>query len=219
MLQLLPGGQAYLDAAPAWAAWKQQQTGTSTQLQISLHQVHTLQESLIASLGYALNVQHDGQAVDATAPVLSAAAVRLVLQLQLLTASFVQRLRATKQQQQQQEVEVLEGVDEMLVQNNYLLQMQIRAVLQCTGSSSLQPEVLQQAGLQLLQALAAPLQQLQLCSRDNRLLELVKGWVNVGDRVAQQLFALQAAAAGLSELIPSTSGEPCAAAAAAIVNG
>jgi hypothetical protein len=177
--------------------------------------VHTLQESLITSLGYALNAQHDGQAVDATAPVLSAAAVRLVL----LTASFVQRLRATKQQQQQQEVEVLEGVDEMLVQNNYLLQMQIRAVLQCTGSSSLQPEVLQQAGLQLLQALAAPLQQLQLCSRDNRLLELVKGWVNVGDRVAQQLFALQAAAAGLSELIPSTSGEPCAAAAAAIVNG
>jgi hypothetical protein len=105
--------------------------------------VYALQESLIASLAYTLNAQHGGQAVDAATPVLSAAAVRLVLQLQLLAASFVERWRAAKQQQQQQEVEVLADVEALLVQNNYLLQIHIRAVLQCTGSSSLQPEVLQ----------------------------------------------------------------------------
>jgi hypothetical protein len=170
MLQLLPGGQAYLDAAAALdEARDQQQTVTSTQLlSKSLQQVQALQESIIASLKCTLCAQHDGDAVDATAPVLSAAAVRLVLQLQLLAASLVQRRRAAKQQQQQQEVEVLEGVDALLVRNNHLLHVHIRAVLQCTSSSSLQPEVLQQAGLQLqqaglqlLQALAAPLQQLQ----------------------------------------------------------
>jgi hypothetical protein len=97
-----------------------------------------------------------------------------------------------------------------LVRNNDLLQVIIRAVLQCTGSSSLQPEVLQQAGLQLLQALAAPLQQLQLCSPQDQL----PGLVDVGGRIAEQLFALHAAAAGMFELMPSTTGEPCAAAAA-----
>jgi hypothetical protein len=210
MLQLLPGGQVYLEAAR-----KQQQIGTDTQLQLLakiLPEVRALQGMVIASLGYTLDAQHGGQAVDVTAPVLSAAAVRLVLQLQLLAASFVQRRRATKQQQQQQQqqdAEMLEDVEVLLVRNNYLLQMQIRAVLQCTGSSSLQPEVLQQAGLQLLQALAAPLQQLQLCSPHDQLLGLVSERANAGDRINEQLLALQAAAAGMLELTPSTTGNYC----------
>jgi hypothetical protein len=236
MLQLLPGGQAYLDAAAAWAGWKQQTGITTLLLTKSLQQAYKLQESLIHSLTHTLIAQHSGETFDATAPVLSAAAVRLVLQLQLLAASFVQRARAAKQQQQQelqqqqqqqqeqelQQQQFLQRMEllktQLLLQTNYLLQTHIRSVLQCTGSSSLQPEVLQQAGLQLLQALAAPLQQLQLSSPSDMLSGMVKSWVSVGDRVAQQLFALQAAAAGMSQMTPSTSGKPCAT-AAAVVNG
>jgi hypothetical protein len=220
MLQLLPGGQAYLDAAEAACAdYMQQQSGTNSPLYLkSLHQLHTLQKSAVASLECTLDAQHNGQAVDATAAVLSAAALRLVLQLQLLAACYLQRQRATKQQQEQ-EVEALEeDVDVLLVRNNHLLHVHIRAVLQCTGSSSLQPEVLQQAGLQLLQALAAPLQQLQLCSSQDRLLSMVESWQDGGGRIAQQLFALQAAAAGMFELIVATTGKPCAA-AIAVVHG
>jgi hypothetical protein len=214
MLQLLPGGQAYLDAA---AAWQQQQAGSDTQLLTKIvPEVRALQGLVIASLGYTLDAQHDGQEVDATAAVLSAAAVRLVLQLQLLAASCVQRQRATKQQQQQQQQQEEQGVEDVLVRSNYLLHLIIRAVVQCTGGSSLQPEVLQQAGLQLLQALAAPLQQLQLCSPDDRLLGLVKSGTNAGDHTTEQLLALQAAAVGMFELMPTTAGNSSA--AAAVVN-
>jgi hypothetical protein len=53
MLQLLPGGQAYLDAAAAFAAPDQQQNGTNAQLLTKcLHQVHALQASIIASLSH-----------------------------------------------------------------------------------------------------------------------------------------------------------------------
>jgi hypothetical protein len=110
-------------------------------------------------------------------------------------------------------LEVLKDVEEVLMRNNYLLQVHIRAVLQCTGSSSLQPEVLQQAGLQLLQALAAPLQQLQLCSPHDKLLSMFKARANAGDCITEQLLALQAACAGMSELMPLTTGKPSAAAA------
>jgi hypothetical protein len=156
--------------------------------------------------------------------VLSAAAVRLVLQLQLLAASFVQRQRVSKQQlqrqQQQPPQQQLQGVEDLeeaelwLMRTNFLLQLQIRTVVQCTGSC-LPPEVLQQAGLQLLQALAAPLQQLQLCSshdKDN-LLELLDVWVHL--RITQQLYALRAAAAGMR--MPQTTGKPFV--AAAVMNG
>jgi hypothetical protein len=226
MLQVLPGGQAYLDAAAAFAAPDQHQNGTNAQLLAKcLHQVHALQMSIIASLSHTLNAQHAGLAVDATAPLLSAAAVRLVLQLQLLAASFVQRQRASKQQQlqrqqQQPPEQQLQGAEDLeeaeiwLMRTNFLLQLQIRTVVQCTGSC-LPPEVLQQAGLQLLQALAAPLQQLQLCSshdKDN-LLELLDVWIHL--RITQQLFALRAAAAGMFQPVLSTPGEPCSAAAAA----
>jgi hypothetical protein len=216
VLQLLPGGQAYLDAAAA-RVWNQQHLGTTTQLWPRIfHQLQVVQVSVIASLASTLEEQHSGQAVDAAAPLMSAAAVRLVLQLQLLAASFVQRQRATKQQQQQ-EVELLQDPQALLLRTNYLLQVQIRAVLQCTRSSSLQPEVLQQAGLQLLQALAAPLQQLQLCSPDDRLPSLVVDWDNVGDRLAQQQFALQAAAGGISQPMASTTSKPTVAAVTATV--
>jgi hypothetical protein len=217
MLQLLPGGQACLDAAAAWAGWKQQTGMTTLLLTKSLQQAYKLRELLIHSLSHTLVAQHSGETFDATAPVLSAAAVRLVLQLQLLAASFVQRVRAAKQQQQEpQQQQLLQGMEllrsQLLLQTNYLLQTHIRAVLQCTGSSSLQPEVLQQAGLQLLQVLAAPVQQLLLSSPSDMLSGMVKSWVNVGDSVAQQLFALHAAAAGMSQLTPSTTGKLCGAA-------
>jgi hypothetical protein len=92
---------------------------------------------------------------------LSPAAVRLVLELLLLVSALMQRRRTASQQQQQQRVDHDYG-ESLLLQANQVLHIQIRAVLQVTGASCLPPEVLQQAGLQLLQALAAPLQQLQL---------------------------------------------------------
>jgi hypothetical protein len=96
----------------------------------------------------------------------SGAAVRLVLELQLLACGAVQRQRRWQRQQQQQRQQALPPEDEA-VTDNFALQswellgLQIKALV-ATSHSCLPPEVLQQAGLQLLQALAAPLQQWQL---------------------------------------------------------
>jgi hypothetical protein len=206
MLQLLPGGQAYLDAAGKAAAascepvlagapdvgFRAYMYGVA--LDISLHQSCVPQQSTLA--------------VHRDAPVLLAAAVRLVLELQLLAAAAVQR------QQQQQHDTMLDSPDEapvyLLQVSNSLLHNQIKAILQA-GDSCLPPEVLQQAGLQLLQALAAPLQQLQLT-------ECNDPWWDAAVQAAaahqfgsfsQQLLALGAAAPGLTapQLVAATSGK------------
>jgi hypothetical protein len=157
MLQLLPGGQAWLDAAGRATVHH------SSSQAINVHALlghagrcsYALSNSIMFSFATAADMQQ-------FAPVLSAAAVRLVLELQLLAA-------AEHQQWKQQQL-LLQQVDEsadsvafgaMLSSSTRLLHTLIRAVAQASGSC-LPPEVLQQAGLQLLQALAAPLQQLQL---------------------------------------------------------
>jgi hypothetical protein len=74
--------------------------------------------------------------------LLSASVMRLVLELQLLAADALQ-------QQQQQAHEIVVAV---LLICNALLIRQIQVGLQQTDGSSLPREVLQQAGLQLLQS-------------------------------------------------------------------
>jgi hypothetical protein len=217
MLQLLPGGQAYLDAA---AMYKVKINGGDTpygrdidKLQLSMHETHMCMHPVTISLMCLLDAQHAGETSLGDVAVLLPAAVRLLLEAQLLAAGLVQRLRtASKQQQQpqqQQQTEELQKDAEMLLlQTDHLLQLQIRAVLQVTGSSCLPPEVLQQAGLQLLQALAAPLQQLQLNASGAWLAEVDSEW---RDCVHQQLLALRAAAAGMVQLQVGEQGRGCAA--------
>jgi hypothetical protein len=136
-----------------------------------------------------------------------AAAVQLLLELQLLAAALMQRQRAASQTQQQQRGESQKEAEELLLmQTNHLLQLQIRAALQATGSSCLPPEVLQQAGLQLLQALAAPLQQLQLGYPGGMPEKMIRVW---GSCVRQQLLVLRAAAAGLASMEVEVSGRCC----------
>jgi hypothetical protein len=127
-------------------------------------------------------------AASAELPLLSPSAVLLVLELQLLLASTAQQ----QQQQQQQRM--------LCIRNcNSVLMRQIKGFLLVTGGSCLPPEVLQQAGLQLLQALAVPLQLCiaQVWPADMQLPnELKWNW---------PLYALRSAAAGL--VSPDTSGQ------------
>jgi hypothetical protein len=99
--------------------------------------------------------------------VLSAAAVRLALELQLLAAAEHQQREQELLQQEGGSAAGTAEVVALLASSARLLHILIKAVTQAS-SSCLPPEVLQQAGLQLLQALAAPLQQLQLSN---------KGWL------------------------------------------
>jgi hypothetical protein len=156
MLQLLPGGQAYVDAtAPSGDQSSRQSTRTMLAYRCATALNIVMQQLLDSA---SRDTEHAGkQWLNKDAPVLSAAAVQLVLELQLLAAGEMQR-----QRQQQQQL----GTAALLLNCNVLLTAQIKALAQIgyDSSSCLPPEVLQQAGLQLLQALAAPLQQLQLCS-------------------------------------------------------
>jgi hypothetical protein len=139
--------------------------------------------------------------LNADVPILSAAAVRLVLQLQLLAAGEVQRQRQQQQPWQQHQRETVA----LLLNCNLLLTTQINAVAQIgyNRSSCLPPEVLQQAGLQLLQALAAPLQQLQLARAGGT----TPCSEVLGSKALDQLYALRAAASGFN--IVHAGGEPC----------
>jgi hypothetical protein len=160
MLQLLPGGQAYLDAAAEEvAAW----VLTGEQKTVMLHSIAgncccTIHQYLHSQLNSIAGQLH----ISKTALV-SGAAVRLVLELQLLASGAVQRQREQHRQQQQQALtpEDQAFTDNLALNSWDLLRLQIKALV-ATSRSCLPPEVLQQAGLQLLQALAAPLQQWQL---------------------------------------------------------
>uniref|UniRef100_A0A383VBS5 Uncharacterized protein n=1 Tax=Tetradesmus obliquus TaxID=3088 RepID=A0A383VBS5_TETOB len=153
---MLPGGQAYLATAgclPGAAA------GDATLCVITTCM-------LAMALETTFKIRHVSQqqsstTLDSNAAVLSAAAVRLLLELQLLAAGAVQRGRQPHQRQPARH-------DQLLQTSAALLQWHLKAALQA-GRSCLPPEVLQQAGLQLLQALAAPLQQVQLTASDARL--------------------------------------------------
>jgi hypothetical protein len=231
VLQLLPGGQAYFDVIPTWLKSRWGVTGDSSaeaeaqKLRSFAHQTHMLTQLMTIHLQYVVEAQHKGRIWDRDDPALSAAAVRLVLELQLLAASWLQRQRSSTQQQQEQQrqqqqqqrrqkqqqqhgveelLDLPDVVEAILLQSNELLQVQMRAILQASGSSSLPPEVLQQAGLQLLQALAAPLQQLQMSRPEDTLAGLPMEWIA---QPVQQLLALRAAAAGVNKMQAGVQGE------------
>jgi hypothetical protein len=141
--------------------------------------------------------QAGNQQLAIDAPVLSAAAVRLVLELQLLAAGEAQR---QQQQQQQQEQERHQAVRLLLICNQ-LLSTQVAELARLSYSSSsssccccLLPELLQQHGLQLLQALAALVQQLQISAGG------LSAWMEFSSPAVfgQQLSVLRAAASGIS---------------------
>jgi hypothetical protein len=193
MLQLLPGGQAYLDAAATVAA--EQWGGDEDQ---RLEKCRTQATSCIRILGAVFNQfeRVPDQRRNSSAPALSAAAVRLTLQLQLLAAGELQR-------QQQQQSGMQNKTAYSLCSCSRALLTQLQAAVQAAGGSCLPPEVLQQAGLQLLQALAAPLQQLlpllapvqQLPADQAAFLELL----DIEGNLELQLYAFMAAAAGIFE--------------------
>jgi hypothetical protein len=174
MLQLLPGGQAYLDAAAAAMARECREAVLQMQWQQTCAALNVLLASFVHSMPGDSTSQ---QQMDGRSPLLSAAAVRLMLELQLLAAGAMQRLRLDASRPSSSAVE---ATVQLLRNTCVLLRQQIRAGLQASGGSCLPPEVLQQAGLQLLQALAAPVQQLQLDSSS-------------GDACVQQILLQQQA--------------------------
>jgi hypothetical protein len=158
MLQLLPGGQAYLDAAAELAAdWELSGVACAVQL-------HTYAGGCCQTINDYLRNHFQSiagqQQISGVSLVVSSAAVRLVLELTLLASSAVQRQREQHRQQQQQQAFTPEEqvTDNFALHTWELLGLQIKALV-ATSRSCLPSEVLQQAGLQLLQALAAPLQQ------------------------------------------------------------
>jgi hypothetical protein len=123
----------------------------------------------------------------------------LVLELQLLAAGQVQRQRQHPEAVGDADADwQRDWLTQVLFWSNVLLQHQTRAILQA-GSSCLPPEVLEHAGLQLLQALAAPVQQLQqlqlssASSADSFLQHLLL--TEQGSQ--EQLYILRAAASGM----------------------
>jgi hypothetical protein len=161
MLQLLPGGQAYLDAAAKEAAgcgW----TGEEFTLHLCAYADDCCRT--INNYLYHQFQSIEGQQQISRSALVSGAAVRLVLELTLLASGAVQRQREQHRQQQQQQASTPDArtaIDDFALRTREVLGLQIRAMV-ATSRSCLPPEVLQQAGLQLLQALAAPLQQWQL---------------------------------------------------------
>jgi hypothetical protein len=145
------------------------------------------------------------QQLNSSSVVLSTAAVQMLLELQLLAAGLVQRLRQQVQRgQQQQDLGLSTRLQSaaLLKHSAYLLREVIHAVAACrmpAGSSSgLPPELLQQHGLLLLQALSAPLEQLQLSSADAAA-ELQTGGA-AAVTAGAQMCALRAALSGLEAL-------------------
>jgi hypothetical protein len=163
MLQLLPGGQAHLDvAAEVAAGWGVNGEAYAAKLRLYAGSCcHTITEYVYSHLESIAGQQQ----LSRHPLVVSGAAVRLALELLLLATAAVQRQREQHRQQQQQQQASTPG--KQTITNSFvlltwdLLSAQIKALV-ATSRSCLPPEVLQQAGLQLLQALAAPLQQWQL---------------------------------------------------------
>jgi hypothetical protein len=126
MLQLLPGGQTYPDAAAARAILEAAETLPNSCRQLASMQAATLRAvcvSLTASKQFTTVV-----------PALSAAAVRMVLELQLLAAGGMQR----QQQQHGSSGQQAAGPpDVLLLHSNALLQAQISALAQAGSNGVL----------------------------------------------------------------------------------
>jgi hypothetical protein len=193
MLQLLPGGQAYLDTAAAGMASRAFAGGTD-----AAAEAFKRASMYAAVLVSAVSMAEQHQALERSSPVLSTAVLRLVMELQLLAAWVVQ-------QQQQQQPSGLQGpyIQSMQLKVNLLLLMLLKAGLQASGSC-LPPELLQQHGLQLLRALAAPVQQLLLSSQGNS--SYLSSAPAEDECRGEQMFALRAAAVGVTA-VPNSVGE------------
>jgi hypothetical protein len=211
LLPLLPGGQTYLDTAARAAS----------------NLRGTVEERAVGIRGFAncccCNLLHylqhnphrvsGQQQLGSAAGVVSAAAVRLVLELQLLAAGAVQQQRQRQhqvpqlQQQQQQPAspsEPLHSSDLLVFSCRELLQVLVRE-LAAAARSCLPPKVLQQAGLQLLQALAAPLQQLQLSGPGGSFYDSAATSQSLPD-LGEALYVLVTAACG-AQLLEAPHGE------------
>jgi hypothetical protein len=213
LAQLLPGGsQQYADAAAAVAkevaaAFKRSE---QQQAEHGLLEVSDLLSVLLCSLETSLDAASAKQQSSADAPVLSsAAAVHMMVELQLVTAGLLQCQWQQGQQVALQTARVMRSCFDVL-------ELQIEAFLQVTGSNSLPVELLQHAGLQLLQALAAPVQQLQLLLAQQQRQQQQRGMTGINaslvddlcntlqcssgmrSSLGQALYMLGAAAAGLA---------------------
>jgi hypothetical protein len=196
MLQLLPGGQAYLDAAAEAAAGRGLIAGANT-VQQCIHHAGGCCHAINQYLYRHLQSIEGRQQLRSNGLVVSGAAVRLVLELQLLASGAVQRQREQHRQQQQQHGSTAEDhgiTDKFALLTWDLLRMQIMALV-ASSRSCLPPEVLQQAGLQLLQALAAPLQQWQLSRSGDSFLQNA-ALIGVLPQFGNTLQALVTAACG-----------------------
>jgi hypothetical protein len=190
LVQLLPGGQAYVNGVAAAAA---AESDRDHRKQLSQHWVGASTAVLLLNevlAGEALN-RPGSKTPDSSSPLLSGAALKLVLEVQLLAAAELQRQR--KQRSSSSVEGLTERLTVTLLNCNVLLQRLLGNMAEASGSG-LPPELLQQAGLQLLQALAAPLQQVQLCKAGATLLTRAKEGVGA---LQYQMFDLQVAAAGL----------------------
>jgi hypothetical protein len=190
LVPLLPGGQAYLDGMVAAVA-AEADSSRKTQLSDHWADISGAVSVLVDVLSTAAQSLPGGHNARGRSPLLSEAALKLVLEVQLLAAGALQRQRI---QRSSSDLEGLTGsLTSTLLNGNVLLLRMLQCLVKVSGSG-LPPELLQQAGLQLLQALAAPLQQVQLCKPGEALL------MQANDRVGAlqyQLYALKGAAAGL----------------------
>jgi hypothetical protein len=197
MLRLLPaGGQAYLDAAAALHRMAAADTATAAAETL----VGCTSEAVfyVNGLSVVVSCAAEHQTLSSDSPVLSAAAVRLVLELQLLASWAVQQEQQQQQQQQQQQPQSSRS-STVLLRINELLHIQLKSLL-CASGGCLPPwvsELLQQHGLQLLQALAAPVQQLLLSGPS----EALSNTSNPRQAaylqcLQQQMFVFRAAAVG-----------------------
>jgi hypothetical protein len=148
------------------------------------------------------------QQLSSNAPVVSGAAVRLVLELQLLASGAVQRQLEQHRQQQQQALtpEDRAIMDEFALECWHLLGLQIKALV-ATSRSCLLPELLHQAGLQLLQALVAPLQQWHLSSVGDSALQS-SAVASASPDFGETLQALVTAACGAQPTVVTHSEAP-----------
>jgi hypothetical protein len=182
MASLLPGGEGYLEAAAAGlAALQGSRHDKMNALRRMAVEVVTTWQFVLMQIVHSIVRRPGSQTLDSIEALLSPHGVRLLLQMQLLAAGRVARQsrlrqqqraekknkdkKQTRQQQQQQNEEELDPRElnkhlqaTLLIRSSFVLAIVIKTAVR-GGRSCLPHEVLQQAGLQLLQALAAPMQQ------------------------------------------------------------
>jgi hypothetical protein len=226
MAALLPGGQGYLEAAAeGLAALQGSRHDKMHALRDMALEVVTTWQFVLVQIVHSIVRRPGSQTLDSIEPLLSPQGVRLLLQMQLLAAGRVQRQSRLRQQQraekknkekkqarrqqQQQDEEELDPRElnkclqaSLLIRSSSVLAVVIKTAVR-GGRRCLPPEVLQQAGLQLLQALAAPMQQRLLSKAGDPFVEEcgdLLGRESTGllyGAVLHTQYSLRAAACGL----------------------